>query len=273
MDKTTIIKPRKSFSIEDVTELWKYRELLYFLSWKDLKIRYKQTAVGVSWALFQPFITMVIFTLFFGKLAGIPSDGVPYPIFVFVGLLFWQFFSGALSESSNALIANQSIVTKVYFPRIMLPMVAVAVKGVDFALGLFLLGILMFYYGYIPHYSALIIFPFLFAITFISALGAGLFLSAVNVKYRDVRYVLPFFIQILLFVTPVIYPTSIAGAYAWVLALNPMTGVIQNARIVLFNTGAIDWSILGMSCLGALFLFCIGLLVFKSTERYFADII
>src|SRR3990167_3185060 len=164
--ETTVIRPRKTFSLEDIKEIWRYKELLYFFVWRDLKVRYKQTFIGVAWAIFQPFITMVVFSIFFGQLAGIPSDGVPYPIFVYVGLLFWQFFSGALSDTSTALISNQSIITKVYFPRLILPVSSVITKLVDFAIATLILVGLMFYYGYVPHISGLLILPLLLLITF-----------------------------------------------------------------------------------------------------------
>ncbi len=269
----TVIRPKKIFHLRDLKELWQYRELLYFFSWRDFKVRYKQTAIGAAWAIFQPFITMVVFTVFFGNLAKVPSDGVPYPIFVYVGLLFWQFFSTALSDTSNALIANQSIITKVYFPRLILPVSTVITKLVDFAIAALILVGLMFYYGYTPHLGGLLLLPLLLIITFMAATGAGLFLSSINVKYRDVRYALPFFIQILLFVTPVIYPASIAGAYSKFLAINPMMGVIQNARAALLGTTPINWILIGTSAIGAAVLLLIGIYTFKKIERYFADIV
>jgi lipopolysaccharide transport system permease protein len=272
MSTTIVIKPKKIFHWSDLKELWQYRELLYFFSWRDLKVRYKQTAIGASWAIFQPLITMVVFTVFFGTLAKIPSDGVPYPIFVYVGLLFWQFFSSALSDTSNALITNQSIITKVYFPRLILPISAVITKLVDFFIASLILVGLMLYYGYTPNLSGLLLLPLLLIIAFMAAVGTGLSLAAINVKYRDVRYALPFFIQILLFVTPVIYPASIAGAYSKYLAINPMMGVIQNARAALLGTMPINWTLIGISTLTSAILLLIGIYVFKKVERYFADI-
>ncbi len=268
-----VIRPQKTFSLRDIKELWIYRELLYFFSWRDLKVRYKQTAIGILWAVLQPFVTMVVFSVFFGKLAGLPSDGVPYPIFVYTGLLFWQFFSSALSDTATSLISNQSIITKVYFPRLLLPISSVLTKFLDFLLSGLILIAMMVYYGYSPHLQGLLILPLLLIITFMASSGLGLFLSAVNVKYRDVRYALPFFIQILLFITPVIYPASIAGKYSWILALNPMTGVIQTARATLLGATAINWSLLLISfgiCAGLLI---IGVVYFKRVEKYFADII
>jgi lipopolysaccharide transport system permease protein len=269
----TVIRPKKLFHLRDLKELWHYRELLYFFSWRDFKVRYKQTAIGAAWAIFQPFITMVVFTVFFGNLANIPSDGVPYPIFVYVGLLFWQFFSTALADTSNVLIANQSIITKVYFPRLILPVSAVMTKLVDFGIAAVILVGLMIYYGYTPHLYGFLLLPLLLVIAVMTAIGGGLFLAAINVKYRDVRYALPFFIQILLFVTPVIYPASIAGAYSKFLAINPMMGVIQNARAALLNTAPVNWVLISSSAIGAALLLLIGIFVFKKVERYFADIL
>lgn len=269
----TTIRPKKMFSFGDIKEIWTYKGLLYFFTWRDLKVRYKQTIIGAGWAIFQPFITMVVFTVFFGGLAKIPSDGVPYPIFVYVGLLFWQFFSGALSDTSSSLVNNQSIITKVYFPRLILPIASVLTKFVDFAIASVILIGLMFYYGFTPNLIGLLIIPILLIITFMAATGAGLFLAAINVKYRDVRYALPFFIQMLIFVTPVIYPASIAGKYSWILALNPMMGVIQNARGALLGTQPINWVLLGISFAACLVLLVFGIYVFKKVERYFADII
>ena len=273
MSKTLIIKPKKTFTLDDLREIWNYRELLYFFSWRDLKVRYKQTAIGVAWAIFQPFFTMVVFSIFFGKMAKVPSDGVPYPIFVYTGLLLWQFFSVSLTETSNCLISNQQIVTKVYFPRLILPVSAVITKFIDFFISFVVLIGLMIYYQYMPSLAGVLVFPLLLFITFCAAVGGGLFLASINVKYRDVRYVLPFFIQILLFLTPVIYPTSIAGKYSWVLALNPMTGVIKAMRAGFLGIAPINWTLLALSGGACFILFIIGVIFFKKTERYFADIV
>ncbi len=269
----TVIKPKKLFSFSNLREVWEYRELLYFFTWRDLKVRYKQTAIGVLWAIFQPFITMVVFTVFFGGLLNIPSDGVPYPIFVYTGLLFWQFFSSSLSDTSNVLIANQSIITKVYFPRLLLPLSSVMAKFIDFAIASVILVGMMIYYGYSPNLLGLLILPLLLLITFMASVGLGLFLASVNVKYRDVRYALPFFIQILMFLTPVIYPAGIAGKYSWILALNPMMGVIQSARAALLGTTVLNWTLVGLSLVATFILLLIGIYTFKKTERYFADLI
>jgi lipopolysaccharide transport system permease protein len=269
----TVIRPKRLFHFSELRELWNYRELLYFLTWRDFKVRYKQTAVGVLWSVLQPIITMLVFSFFFGRLVGVPSDGVPYPIFVYTGLLFWQFFSDSLGETSNSLVSNKSIVSKVYFPRLLLPISTVLTKFVDFLISAAVLVCLMLYYGYTPHLSGLAILPLLLILTFLAAIGLGLLLSAVNVKYRDVRYALPFFIQLLLFVTPVIYPASIAGSWSKVLALNPMMGVIQSARAALLGTTPINWVLILTSFIASSVLLIIGFTYFKKTERYFADII
>ncbi len=269
----TVIRPKRLFHLSDLKELWNYRELLYFFAWRDLKVRYKQTAIGVLWSILQPLITMLVFTFFFGKLAQVPSDGVPYPIFVYTGLLFWQFFSDSLGETSSSLVSNKAIVSKVYFPRLLLPVSSVVTKFVDFIIAALILIALMGYYGYTPNWVGIAVLPLLLIITFISAIGLGMLLSAVNVKYRDVRYALPFFIQMLLFITPVIYPASIAGAYSKILALNPMMGVIQTARAALLGTTPINWMLILTSFVAAVVLLVIGITYFKKTERYFADII
>ncbi|MDE2172673.1 MAG: ABC transporter permease [Patescibacteria group bacterium] len=271
--EVTVIRPKKLFHLRDLKELWQYRELLYFFTWRDLKVRYKQTIVGAGWAIFQPFITMVVFSVFFGGLAQIPSDGVPYPIFVYVGLLFWQFFSSALSDTSDSLVTNRAIVTKVYFPRLILPVSVVVTKLVDFFLAALIMVGLMIYYGYTSHFIGFLLVPLLLFISFMAAVGSGLLLSAMNVKYRDVRYILPFFIQLLIFVTPVIYPASIAGKYSKILALNPMMGVIQNARAALLGTAPINWPLMGISTIACFVLLILGVVVFKRVERYFADIV
>jgi len=269
----TVIKPKKTFSLKDIKEIWQYKELLYFFTWRDLKVRYKQTAIGALWAIFQPFMAMVVFSVFFGELARIPSDGVPYPIFVYTGLLFWQFFSSSLSAVSGSLISNQAIVTKVYFPRLILPLAVITTDLVDFCVASVVLVGLMFYYGFLPHLIGIIIIPLLLVITFFAALGGGLFLASINVKYRDVRYILPYFLQMLLFVTPVIYPSSIAGKYAWILAINPMTGVIKAARATILGTEPVNWLLLTLSFVAVFILLAIGVVMFKKMERYFADII
>lgn len=273
MSSVITIKPKKTWSLEDFREIWRYKELLYFFVWRDIKVRYKQTVVGIGWAIFQPFMTMVVFSVFFGKLIQVPSEGIPYPIFVYTGLLFWQLFSSALSDTSNSLISNSAIITKVYFPRIILPLADTANKFVDLFFASLAFIFLLFHYGYTPNLSGILLVPALLAITSATAVGLGLVLASINVKYRDVRYVLPFFMQLLLFLTPVIYPSSIAGQYAWLLSFNPMTGVIKAARAGLLGTGPIGWHSLAVSTLAAVILMTAGIYFFKKTEQYFADIV
>lgn len=269
----TIIKPKKIISWRDLTELWQYKELLYFFAWRDFKVRYKQTMIGAAWAIFQPVITMVIFTYIFSRYANIPSDGVPYPIFVYIGLIFWQFFSGALTDVSNCLILHQPMVTKVYFPRLVLPISSVIVKFVDFMVASLILIGMLFYYGYHPHIWGLIMILVVILMCLILTTGLGLICSALNVKYRDIRYILPFFIQTFIFVTPVIYPLSIVGKHYWLLALNPMAGVIQTARATILGVNPIDWTLVISSLVISLAILVMGILYFKKTERYLADII
>jgi len=273
MPEEIVIRPKKTFDVEVFREVWRYRELLYFFCWRDLKVRYKQTAIGVLWALLQPLVTMIIFSVFFGRLAGIPSDGAPYPIFVFVGLLIWQFFSTSLADTSNSLIDNKAILTKVYFPRLILPLSSVLTKLIDFAIASLILVGLMVYYRYTPNLLGLLALPFLILIAVMTRIGAGFLLSSINVKYRDVRYALPFFIQTLLFLTPVIYPPGIAGRFSWILALNPMTGVIKTARSVILGTTPVNELQLALSVVSAFILLVAGIYVFKETEIFFADIV
>lgn len=271
---TLIIKPKRTFNlVEDLKEIWEYRGLLYFLSWRDLKIRYKQTVIGISWVVFQPVITMIVFNVFFGSLLKVPSDGVPYPIFVYTGLLFWQFFSGSLSEISGCLLSNKNIITKVYFSRLIIPLSIIITKFIDFAIASLVLVGLMFYYHYTPSVFGVLILPLLVIVSAASALGLGLIFASINVKYRDIKYILPFFIQILMFITPVIYPASIAGHYSKILALNPMTGVINTARATLLGTTQINWLLIALSLIACFILLIIGLIYFKKTEKYFADIL
>lgn len=255
-------------------DLWRYRELFYFLAWRDILVRYKQTAIGVAWALIRPFLTMVVFTIVFGKLARLPSEGVPYPILVFAAMLPWQFFASALSESSNSLIVNANLISKVYFPRLVIPASAVIVSFVDFLIsGLILLG-LMAWYNFVPSWRILTL-PFFIMIAFAAAIGGGLWLAALNVKYRDFRYVVPFLVQFGLYISPVGFSSSIVPEqWRLLYSLNPMVGVIDGFR----------WAILGGTSTLYLpgFLLSLALVVvllisslwfFRKVERTFADVI
>ncbi|MDP2741767.1 MAG: ABC transporter permease [bacterium] len=267
------IKPIKGFINIDLKELWQFRELFGFLAWRDIKVRYKQTSIGVAWAVLQPFLTMIIFSIFFGRLAGIKSGEIPYPIFVYSGLLFWNYFSNALSTSSISLIAEQSIIQKVYFPRIIIPIASTLVFLLDFLFSFMVFVGLMFYYHFFPNLSGILLIIPSIIITFLNICGLGLIFSSINVKYRDVRYALPFFIQLLLFLTPVIYPTSILGSHQWIMYLNPMSGVIETMRAGLLGTGSINWMIFGSSAVMSILIFIFGLFYFKRSEKFFADII
>lgn len=257
----------------DLKELWRFRELFYFLAMRDIKIRYKQTSIGVVWAVLQPFLTMIIFSVFFGRVAGISGGKIPYPIFVYSGLLFWNYFSSSLSTASNSLVAEQNIIQKVYFPKIIIPLASTLVFLLDFVFAFIVFIGLMFYYHFSPTLVGILVIVPALAVTFLSFSGLGLIFSSVNVKYRDVRYALPFFIQLLVFLTPVIYPSSILGRHQWLLYLNPMSGVIETMRAGLLGVGAINWFIFGTSALLSILLFALGLFYFKRSESFFADVI
>jgi lipopolysaccharide transport system permease protein len=269
-----VIKPKNKLWQIDSKELWQFRDLFYFLTWRDVKVKYKQTVIGILWAIFQPFITMVVFSIFFGKFVGVPSDGAPYPIFVYAGLVFWMLFSSGLTSASGAFVSNERILTKIYFPRIILPISSILTNVVDFLIATIILFGMMVYFKYTPNMIGLLILPVLALMTIFSTLGIGLLFGSLNVKYRDVRYVLPFFIQILIFITPVIYPVSIVSErFRWILYVNPMTGVIDVARSTLLGNGVVEWSMLFIS-IAAMVVYCIlGFFYFKKTERYFADVI
>lgn len=269
----TKIKPIKGFFSIDLKELWRFRELFYSLAQRDVKVRYKQTSIGIVWAVLQPLLTMVIFSVVFGRVAGISSGEIPYPIFAYSGLLFWNYFANSLSSASGSLVAEQGIIQKVYFPKIIIPLSSSIVFLFDFLFAFLILIGLMFYYHFFPTFiGVLLIIPSL-VITFFSFSGLGLIFSSFNVKYRDVRYALPFFLQLLIFLTPVIYPSSILGRHQWLFYLNPMSGVIETMRIGLLGVGAINWFAFGWSALLSILLFGLGLLYFKKSERFFADII
>lgn len=269
-----IIKPKKGLASLDFKELWSYRELFYFFAWRDIKLRYRQTFFGIAWAVMQPLVTMVIFTVVFGSLAKIPSDNIPYPIFVYSGLLFWNIFSNSLNNASQSLISSSNIIQKVYLPKIILPATSVIVSLADFLFaGLVFVGIMIFY-GFTPHLEGLLFLPILLLITVFASLGLGWFFAALNVKYRDVRYALPFFIQLLIFVTPVIYPVSIVPkAYQWVLALNPMAGVIETFKASFLGTVPINWFNLEISAAASVLFLIFGVSYFLKSEKTFADLI
>jgi homopolymeric O-antigen transport system permease protein len=259
--------------MEAAIDLWRYRELFYFLAWRDIKVRYKQTALGVAWAVLQPLMTMAIFTLLFGKLGNMPSEGIPYPLFYFSALLPWTYFSATLTNSGNSLVANANLLTKVYFPRVILPTSAAFSGLVDLAVGCVLLVVMMGYYRVVPGWELLLWLP-LVVLLFVLALGVSMILAALNVKYRDVKYTLPFLVQFWLFATPVIYPLSIIPErYRLFIALNPLSGIIDAFRASLVPGKQIDWQLLLISSLITLAIFYAAVLYFKKTERAFADIV
>jgi lipopolysaccharide transport system permease protein len=268
-----IIRPKKGWSSLNLKELWLYKELFYIFAWRDIKVRYKQTAIGVTWALLQPFLAMVIFSVFFGGLAKIPSNGIPYPIFVYSGLLFWNYFSTSLSGSSNSLITNEGIVKKIYFPRLLLPLSTTITPIIDFCLAFVVLIGLMIFYHFTPTILGVLMLPILVILSFLSASGLGSLLAAINIRFRDIREALPFFIQTLFFVTPVIYPTTIVPErYQWILGFNPMSGIIEAARAGIIHDKPINWQLLLLSTIVSLVLFLVGIFYFKKTEKIFADI-
>jgi lipopolysaccharide transport system permease protein len=269
----TVIEPRKGWVPADLKEIWNYRELLYFLTKRDIQVRYKQTVLGGLWAIIQPAFTMIVFTLFFGHLAKMPSEGIAYPIFVYTGLLPWTYFANAVSASGNSLVGSSNLITKVYFPRIMIPASAALAGLLDLAVALLVLAGLMVYYQFLPG-AAILVFPGLVALTFLCAVSTGLWLSALNVQFRDIRYVIPFAIQIWLFVSPVIYPVSLVREnLQWILAINPMAGVIHAYRASLLGYKPIDWPLLGISTMMIITLFLSGLYYFRRMERTFADVV
>lgn len=268
-----VIAPPCGWVSLDLSELWTYRELLCFLVWRDLKVRYRQTILGAMWAILQPVLTMVVFSFLFGRLAKIPSDGIPYPVFAYTGLLPWQLFAHALTESGNSIVAHQQLITKVYFPRLVIPIAAVLSGLVDTAIASVVLVLLMLHYGIVPTVAALAL-PFWMLLAIGAALGVGLWLAALNVQYRDVRYTLPFLTQVWLFLTPIAYPASLVPE-PWrpFYGLNPMAGVVEGFRWSLLGTGQAPTTLLAVSVGVVLVVLIGGLWYFKRLERSFADVV
>jgi lipopolysaccharide transport system permease protein len=267
----TRIRPTTGFFSINFRELWDYRELLYFLAWRDIKVRYKQTAIGVVWALIQPLSMMLIFTLFFGKLAKVPSENVPYALFSFVALLPWQVFSRTISESTNSLVADQRLITRVFFPRVLVPTAVSLAALMDFGISILLLFPLMFFYGVVPGPEILWL-PLFTALLLMTALGIGFWLSALNVEYRDVMYTIPFLNQFLMFISPVVYPSSMVPEKWRILyGINPMAGVIEGFRWCLLGSGQGPSVMFWVSVLVSFFLFISGLIWFRNRERTMAD--
>jgi len=254
-------------------ELWDYRELLYFFVWRDIKVRYKQTAIGAAWAVLQPFLTMLVFSLFFGRLAHIPSQGLPYPIFYYSALLPWLYFAGALQNATNTIVENQRLITKVYFPRLVLPFSSVLSGLVDFGISFLMFVAMMFYYGIRPGW-ALLMLPVFLLLSVLTALGAGLWLSALNAIYRDVRYVVPFLVQFWMFASPVAYPSSLVPAkWRWLYGLNPMAGVIEGFRWSLTGHGDPPGGLMLVSAAVVVVVLLSGVAYFQKMETTVADVV
>lgn len=269
----TIISPTRGWVSLKLGDVWDYRELLYFFTWRDIKVRYKQTVLGAAWAILQPFLIMVVFSIFFGRLAGMPSDDIPYPLFSYSGLVIWTFFANGVSLSSNSMIAEANTLKKIYFPRILIPISAVSSGIIDFVLAFVVLIGMMIFYGVSPSIRILWL-PLLLVLAFITALGVGLWFSAMNVIFRDVRYVVPFVIQFWLFATPIAYSSSLlTGVWKTVYGLNPMAGVVEGFRWALLDVGTRPGPMILVSSSVSVILFIGGAYFFRRMERNFADVI
>jgi len=273
------IKASRGWMSLGLPEIWEYRELLYFLVWRDVKVRYKQTALGAAWAVLQPLMTMIVFTIFFGRLANVGSEGLPYPIFSYAGLLPWTFFAQGLSMSSDSLVGSSNLIKRVYFPRLVIPASSVLAGMVDFTIAFFILIVMMIGYHVQPT-PAVLLLPLFLLLALTTSLGVGIWLSALNVEYRDVKYVVPFVVQIWLFVTPVIYPSAKVtkwlaahGIPGWVYGLNPMTGVVEGFRWALLGAGTGPGPVVIASALVSITLLVSGAFYFRRMERTFADVV
>jgi len=270
---TIVIEPTRGWSALRLKDLIDYRDLLFFLAWRDVSVRYKQTVLGAAWAIIQPFFSMVVFSLFFGRLAKIPSDGVPYPIFSYAAMLPWQYFATAMTNSSNSLVGSANLITKVYFPRLVIPLASVLPGLVDFVIAFVVLLGMMAFYGIAPTWNVVWL-PFLLLLALITALGTGLWLSALNVEYRDIRYAVPFLIQFWMFASPVTYPSSIIPEqWRALYGINPMAGVIEGFRWALLGTETGPGAMTAVSAVAALLLLVSGAVYFRRMEKTFADIV
>ncbi len=270
----TYLRPPRGWTALNLRDLWQYRELIYFLTWRDLKVRYKQTLLGASWAILKPFLTMVVFSIFFGGLARVPSDGVPYPIFAYTALLPWELFNNALQVASRSLVGNAHMITKVYFPRIILPLSSTLSGIVDFGIAFVILIGMMAYYGFAPTPTVWTL-PLFLLLALVTALGVGLWLSALNVLYRDIGYITPFLTQFWLFITPIAYPASLVPEqWRLLYAVNPMTGVVEGFRWALLGTQqSAPLGMLAISVAISLLVLVSGLFYFRRMERFFADMV
>jgi lipopolysaccharide transport system permease protein len=269
----TKIHPPRGWAALDLHEIWEYRELLYFLVWRDVKVRYKQTAIGAAWAILQPFLTMMVFSVLFGRLMNVPTGGAPYPVFAYVALLPWTFFAAAVSRSSSSLVYDANMVSKVYFPRMILPFAAVLSNLVDFGFAFLILLGMMIFYGIIPG-ATVFTLPIFLILALLTALAVGLWLSALNVKYRDIGYAIPFLVQFWLFLTPVAYSSAIISErWRTLYGLNPMAGVVEGFRWALLGQQNLSWELMLVSGLAILALFISGLFYFRRMEFEFADVV
>jgi len=269
---TFVIEPTRGFTRIDFAELWHFRDLLYFLTWREISVRYKQTALGVAWAVIQPLATMFVFTVFLGRLAKMPSDGIPYPVFSYLGLLPWTYFANAVTRSGASLVGNSNLLSKVYFPRLLIPMSGTLSALADFAIAFGILFLLMFWYGITPAASTWMLLPLSVLMT-LAAFGVGMFFAALNVRYRDVQHAIPFVMQIWMYATPVVYPSSVVpGHWRIAFALNPLAGLIEAYRASVLGR-PIDWVSLGVSSLVIVVAVAFGLWQFRRLEREFADIV
>jgi len=267
------IKPKKGWQLIDFRELRQYRDLFFFLVARDIKVRYKQTVLGGLWAIIQPFFSMVVFTLFFGKLARIPSDGVPYPIFNFTAMVAWTYFAASITGAGNSLVNSSNLISKVYFPRIIIPLSPVLAGLLDFSLAFMVLLLMMLYFHVYPTIMVLLL-PFLVLLMMLTASGVGMLLAALNAKYRDIKYTIGFIVQLWMFISPIVYPASmVPEKYRLIYALNPMTGIIEGFRSALLGTVVFPWTMILISIIVSSILFVSGLMYFRQLERYFADII
>jgi lipopolysaccharide transport system permease protein len=268
-----VIEPSRGWVSLQLRELWEYRELLYFLTWRDIKVRYKQTIFGASWAIIQPFMTMVVFSLFFGRLANVPSDGIPYPIFSYAALVPWQFFASGLGQAANSLVSSSHMIRKIYFPRLAMPVATILSNLVDFGLAFSVVLVLMLFYGILPT-ARVIWLPLFLFLALITALGAGLWSSAMNVQFRDIRYAVPFIIQFWMFATPIAYPSSLLEEpWRTIYGLNPMAGVVEGFRWALLDTGTAPGWMVFFSFLAAVGLLVSGAYYFRRQEKTFADVV
>lgn len=268
-----ILRPQRGWITLNLHELWEFRELLFFLTWRDIKVRYKQTVLGAAWAIIQPLFTMVIFSLFFGQLAKVPSDGLPYAVFSYAALVPWTFFATVLTQASNSLVMDANMLKKVYFPRLIMPTASMLAGLVDFALAFVILLGMQFFYGIVPTWH-MIWLPYFLLLAMITALGVGLWLAALNVQFRDVRYMVPFLVQAWLFATPIAYPSSLlAEPWRTLYGINPMAGVVEGFRWALLGTSHAPGPILIVSTLGALVLLVSGAFYFRRMEKTFADVV